>query len=185
MHGGSLGTRTPILRVQAGDTAIVRGPHRHAGSLGSERGRHVGESNPFQLIDNQPAIPIASRGMELQGDRRDLHPRRLGHNQASWLLEDGHSPPSWNRTSIRRSSGSGTTIVLSVGRRSWSRRLESNQPNVLYPKQAAHLAPPPREYPGVELNHASDVRSVGSDPSTGALSLPRVSRAGIEPAFPE
>ena len=49
-----------------------------------------------------------------------------------------------------------------------SRRLESNQPNVLYPKQAAHLAPPPREYPGVELNHASDVRSVGSDPSTGA-----------------
>jgi hypothetical protein len=53
-----------------------------------------------------------------------------------------------------------------------SRRLESNQPNVLYPKQAAHLAPPPSEYPGVELNHASDVRSVGSDPSTGACRLP-------------
>lgn len=51
----------------------------------------------------------------------------------------------------------------------WSRRLESNQPNVLYPKQAAHLAPPPREYPGVELNHASDVRSIGSDPSAGAF----------------
>lgn len=53
----------------------------------------------------------------------------------------------------------------------WSRRLESNQPNVLYPKQAAHLAPPPRKtlYPDVELNHASDVRSVGPDPSAGAF----------------
>jgi hypothetical protein len=104
-----------------------------------------------------------------------LHPRRLGHNQASWLLEDGHSPPSWNRTSISRSSGGYTAIVRSVGtgfRPRRSRRLESNQPEVLYPKQAAHLAPPPREYPGVELNHASDVRSVGSDPSTGACRLP-------------
>lgn len=93
----------------------------HAWFRKSGVGRHVGESNPFQLIDNQPAIPIASRDMssaeDVQGDRRELHPRRLGHNQASWLLEDGHSPPSRNRTSMCRLSGGRTAIVLSVGTR--------------------------------------------------------------------
>lgn len=99
--------------------------------------RHAGESNPFQLIDNQPAIPIASRGMTVH---------RAGFEPAFALIERLHCRCTIGRYGIRV-----TLPAVALCRRArclavpaWSRRLESNQPNVLYPKQAAHLAPPPR-----------------------------------------
>ena len=105
VRGPGCRSRTCVSRVKASRRSRWTQPRSGpTPGIGPGPPRYQRGAPPLCYVGKTPSLasptgPPSSLSTSMKlGDRRDLHPRRLRHNQASWLLEDGHSRSGWTRT---------------------------------------------------------------------------------------